>query len=524
MQAGNADVPPQSHPPEAVSENDLKRRYLALLPPQQIIDICLNFELHVPQYVKHSIWPIDLKAAIAALQPKPPSEPVQASNEPPMASLVRTAPAPEKDSSEQQREPPKPPDPPQTTSEPPKTDAQSGSSSQQANGSSSAPAQPAQHPAYPQPYGYPPSAYPHSPYYPPPPNYPYLPHPGYYPPPGYAPTYPSHPHPPSHPSLPHPQQPTPAPSYVPGQIEGHIVTPDDLPSYEEMIVEALMDSNDPEGWMPKQLFAWMASHYPIQSNFRPSASQALQKAFKRGRLEKSGDGKYRLNATWEGGNTSRRTTRRPQTQNNISAVPATQPLSSPFTHAPRVHHHQSSNSPAPFTPVPYQPQPAHPPQSQPQPQPQSTSSSSSTTTVPSNDEIGEGSQAWEAAQTILKALNFNSLLSMNAEEGSANARMATMTHPTEDNSHAESASRLDNPIQDANAPVIAGRASLQAQLALLATQLAEIAQISVDDPLPPEPTFSATEAIEPVPPSQRMVDVELADDSDDDDMDEVTIL
>lgn len=220
-----------------------------------------------------------------------------------MASLVRTEPAPEKGSSEQQREPPKPPDPPQTTSEPPKNDVQSGSSSLQANGSNSAPAQPPQHPSYP--YGYPPSAYPHSPYYPPPPNYPYLPHPGYgYPPPGYAPSYPSHPHPPSHPSHLHPQQPTPAPSYVPGQIEGHVVTPDDLPSYEEMIVEALMDSNDPEGWMPKQLFAWMASHYPIQSNFRPSASQALQKAFKRGRLEKSSDGKYRLSATWEGGNVS----------------------------------------------------------------------------------------------------------------------------------------------------------------------------------------------------------------------------
>lgn len=113
---------------------------------------------------------------------------------------------------------------------------------------------------------------------------------------------------------------------------------------------------------------------------------------------------------------------------------------------------------------------------------------------------------------------------MNAEEGSTNARKTTMSHPTEDNSHAESASRLDNPIQDASAPIIAGRASLQAQLALLATQLAEIAQISVDDPLPPEQTFPATEAIELVPPSQRMVDVELADDSDDDDMDEVTIL
>jgi linker histone H1 and H5 family len=79
---------------------------------------------------------------------------------------------------------------------------------------------------------------------------------------------------------------------------------DDLPSYEEMIVEALKDFDDPEGSQPKRVFSWMASHYPLQTNFRPSASQALQKAFKRGRLEKSSGGKYRLNAAWEGGNVS----------------------------------------------------------------------------------------------------------------------------------------------------------------------------------------------------------------------------
>jgi hypothetical protein len=79
---------------------------------------------------------------------------------------------------------------------------------------------------------------------------------------------------------------------------------EDLPSYEEMIVEALTGCGDAEGWAPKDLFTWMASRYPLQSNFRPSASQALQKAFKRGRFEKSSNGKYRLNATWNGGNVS----------------------------------------------------------------------------------------------------------------------------------------------------------------------------------------------------------------------------
>jgi len=77
---------------------------------------------------------------------------------------------------------------------------------------------------------------------------------------------------------------------------------DDLPSYEEMIVEALIESTDPEGCAPKDLFTWMASRYPLQSNFRPSASQALQKAYKRGRFEKTSSGKYKLNTTWEGGN------------------------------------------------------------------------------------------------------------------------------------------------------------------------------------------------------------------------------
>ena len=71
-----------------------------------------------------------------------------------------------------------------------------------------------------------------------------------------------------------------------------------------MLVQALQAHNDPNGTAPKQLFQWMAATYPLQANFRPSASQALQKAFKRGRFEKNKEGKYRLNASWEGGNVS----------------------------------------------------------------------------------------------------------------------------------------------------------------------------------------------------------------------------
>lgn len=178
----------------------------------------------------------------------------------------------------------------------------------------SAPAPPApvqpQQPHYPhQPYGYPqhPStAYPHAPYYPPPPGYASYPPSSY---PHYPMTipngYPHPPPPPPHPTYPPPPNPMYPGPHVPQPSAHQEQGPDDLPSYEEMIVEALQESTDPEGCAPKDLFAWMASRYPLQSNFRPSASQALQKAFKRGRFEKSSNGKYRLSATWEGGNVRR---------------------------------------------------------------------------------------------------------------------------------------------------------------------------------------------------------------------------
>lgn len=155
--------------------------------------------------------------------------------------------------------------------------------------------------AYPYaPYGYavqqpyvaagsmPQAAYTHTPYYQPPSTtatgYPTH-YPGY---PSYAP--PQHPYQSSthqHTT----QQPPPPP---PPQGE-------DLPSYEDMIVEALTEIGDPDGAAPKDIFTWIGTRWPLQTNFRPSASQALQKAFKRGRLEKEKSGRYRLNPTWEGG-------------------------------------------------------------------------------------------------------------------------------------------------------------------------------------------------------------------------------
>ena len=289
-------------------DQELKRKYLALLPPQQIIEICLTFDPHVPLYVKSTVWPSDINAAIAALQQNPPpsSEPAQPAPAPPMQPLQP---------------------PPQ------------------------------------QPYGFSSSsAYPHNPYYPAHSTAYAYPHPAYTP---YPPIQNGYPHPHVRPAYPSPSgynnlTPLPPPP------EG--VSTDDLPSYEEMIVEALSSTTDPEGYAPKDLFTWMASRYPLQSNFRPSASQALQKAYKRGRFEKSSGGKYRLNPTWDGGNvryidsllcsidlclqvtftyfiqTLRRSTRRPQTQSSISSGPPVP--ASPFTKTPLVHHHQQT--PAPF--------------------------------------------------------------------------------------------------------------------------------------------------------------------------------
>lgn len=89
-----------------------------------------------------------------------------------------------------------------------------------------------------------------------------------------------------------------------------------------MIVEALNDDvRDPEGLAPKDLYTWMASHYPVQANFRPSASQALQKAYKRGRFEKSLSGKYRLNPSWKGGNVRCEYRNNPSKSTNVSPSP-----------------------------------------------------------------------------------------------------------------------------------------------------------------------------------------------------------
>ena len=264
--------------------------YLGLLPLAQIIEICLAFEAYAPPHVKSLVWPIDLNAAIAALQAHPATiaaagtalgKPCTSTKTPLMDSLTEAGEPPDQEASDSlpkasvgESSTPNPSEP--TT----KPAISAGVSCTNTYPQPPYPGHPFTHT---QPTG------PHVPYYamPPPPGYP-----------SYAPHLHAQPYSQTHPhqnfengALSHPQdQPQ--------------MAADDLPSYEEMIVEAIKDYGDPEGAPPKDLFAWMASHYPLQTNFRPSASQALQKAFKRGRLEKTSGGKYRLNASWEGGSVS----------------------------------------------------------------------------------------------------------------------------------------------------------------------------------------------------------------------------
>jgi hypothetical protein len=73
------------------------------------------------------------------------------------------------------------------------------------------------------------------------------------------------------------------------------------------------------------------------------------------------------------------------------------------------------------------------------------------------DDSGEGSEAWEAAQNILKALNFGSLLQQVEQQAAAAEKMPVETS-------------LDAP------PIQDERAGLQSDLVLLAAQLAEIAE------------------------------------------------
>ncbi|CAG8481731.1 11654_t:CDS:2 [Acaulospora morrowiae] len=88
----------------------------------------------------------------------------------------------------------------------------------------------------------------------------------------------------------------------------------DLPSYEEMIVQALLSIADPAGSAPRNIFEWMNNTYPLHKNFRASASQALQKAVKKGRVFRIGT-VYKLNENYKPAKRIRRYFKKPQSPN-----------------------------------------------------------------------------------------------------------------------------------------------------------------------------------------------------------------
>ncbi|KAJ7600803.1 hypothetical protein C8J56DRAFT_911328 [Mycena floridula] len=393
------------------ADYELKRRYLALLPPQQIIEICLTYDYYVPPFVKGPIWPADMNAAIAALS----SKAIKIKGEPLMDSLLEP-------SDSKAEEEAKPPDPATPAIVPP---------------------------AYPQPYGPYPNPTFHSPYYPPHPpwpGYPY-PHPGGFPPPPPPPAA-RPPIPVVQPTLTEQAQQAPQTQQAPQPI-----SVDDLPSYEEMLVEALTECTDPEGMAPKDLFNWMASRYPLQSNFRPSASQALQRAYKRGRFDKSPTGKYKLNPNFDGAPAIRRSSRRPQTTAINHPPPLVQPANSPFTNSPL-------NKTATYSRYPgYKP---------------------SGTSPPAGEELLkiDPDDTYEGAHQILSAINIGRLLQI--------ASSAQLTDGKLNVNFGQDAGAG----QSVQLPPIEGveeseRAALQAQLALLACQLTELAhEVQAENDIP----------------------------------------
>jgi hypothetical protein len=100
------------------------------------------------------------------------------------------------------------------------------------------------------------------------------------------------------------------------------------------------------------------------------------------------------------------------------------------------------------------------------------------------EDTGEGSDAWQAAQNILNAINFGELTKMSEDEGpqegekgahSATGKESSPAHPPV---AAKTNVSSANPSSSVFVPGNNGeeRAELQAHLALLAAQLAEIGE------------------------------------------------
>lgn len=128
----------------------------------------------------------------------------------------------------------------------------------------------------------------------------------------------------------------------------------------------------------------------------------------------------------------------------------------------------------------------------PPPPPQTSSGRNPPPTNGQDDDTGEGSDAWEAAQNILKAINFGSLIQMGKDEqkrygmaggdGENVNPAGGQNHPppviaSDVNLMGGSTQATETSTHSSGVVLTPGdRASLQAQLALLAAQMAELAE------------------------------------------------
>ncbi|KAI5121030.1 hypothetical protein M0805_008606, partial [Coniferiporia weirii] len=413
MDATNIDVDGGSAAAAVDGDRALKKTWLNLLPVEQVIELTLKLDEHAPLNIRNEIWPRDLRSAVfnaavaTIIESSGKGKAVDLSNvgqaaynspDPPNLSVVQRSVSPSTDV----EEPPSAPAPAANQEETQHAEASRSatlaiSAATSAATSASPGTTSTSYPAS-STTSYGSSLYPYSYSYP---GYPYAPVPTTQQPYSYpysaaagSGSTPYSPVPPSMGSK--------ARSMGTG-AGGSKSEEDDLPSYEEMLVQALSEYNDPGGTAPKQLFQWMAAHYPLQANFRPSASQALQKAYKRGRFEKNKDGKYRLNAAWEGGNTSKRTTRRPQSY--AKAVSNPSPSSHPPANAhayPPYQWYSASQSLKQLKTRSQTPPPT---------QQDSGAGLEEMATIGEGGHDAESHRdAWEAAQSILQALNFGALL------------------------------------------------------------------------------------------------------------------
>lgn len=182
----------------------------------------------------------------------------------------------------------------------------------------------------------------------------------------------------------------------------------------------------------------------------------------------------------------------------------------------------------------------------PQPAPSETQTAES--------QVREGSDAWEAAQNILKAINFGQLFQISNEDGvpihADSATMAQVPPPVFAGSAEVSSTFSSQPVSTIASTSLPSRntetllrtelnsderAALQAELALLAAQLAEFADVGEDelaqDLNPPrsmeEGYVSAATAKShdshdsALPPADQISNSD--DDDDDDDMDMVEV-